>query len=81
MQNPATELRGEAVKKFGSVANFAKAMKWSGRKASYITTGRQIMTIKDAEDCAEVLGIGTMKDFMRIFFPMLSIKWTRKKGA
>ena len=81
MQNPATELRGEAVKKFGSVAKFAKAMKWSGRKASYITTGRQIMTIKDAEDCAEVLGIGTMKDFMRIFFPMLSIKWTHKKGA
>ena len=56
------------------------AMNWSGRKASYITTGRQIMTIKDADQCAEVLEVETMKDFMRIFFPILSIKWT-KKGA
>lgn len=80
MQNPASELRGEAIKKFGSVTKFAEAMKWSGRKASYITTGRQIMTIKDAEQCAEVLDIMTVKDFMRIFFPVLSIKWT-KKGA
>lgn len=80
MQNPASELRGEAIKKFGSIANFGKAMNWSGRKASYITTGRQIMTIKDAEQCAEVLEVETMKDFMRIFFPILSIKWT-KKGA
>lgn len=81
MQNPASELRGEALKKFGTIANFAEAMKWSGRKASYITTGRQMMTIKDAEQCAEVLEVKTMKDFMRIFFPMLSIKWTNKKGA
>ena len=81
MQNPASELRGEAIKKFGSIANFADAMNWSGRKASYITTGRQMMTIKDAEQCAEVLEIKTMKDFMRICFPMLSIKWTKKKGA
>lgn len=80
MQNPASELRGEAIKKFGSVSKFAEAMKWSGRKASYITTGRQIMTVKDAEECAEVLDIMSMKDFMRIFFPVLSIKWT-KKGA
>ena len=81
MQNPASELRGEAIKKYGSIANFAKAMKWSGRKASYITTGRQIMTVKEAEQCAEVLDVLTMKDFMRIFFPILSIKWTNEKGA
>ena len=81
VQNPANELRGEAIKKFGSIAKFANAMHWSGRKASYITTGRQIMTVKEAEDCAEVLDIVCMKDFMRIFFPVLSIKWTNKKGA
>lgn len=81
MQNPASELRGEALKKFGSISNFANAMKWSGRKASYITTGRQIMTTKEAEQCAEVLELKSIKDFMRIFFPVLSIKWTKKKGA
>ena len=80
VQNQASELRGEAIKRCGSIANFAKAMKWSGRKASYITSGRQIMTIKDAEQCVEVLNIEEMEDFLRIFFPMLSIKWT-KKGA
>lgn len=81
MQNPASELRGEAIKQYGSIANFAKAMNWSGRKASYITTGRQIMTVKEVEQCAEVLNVVTLKDFMRIFFPMQSIKWTYEKGA
>jgi hypothetical protein len=80
VQNPASELRGEAIKKCGSIKGFANAVKWSGRKASYIMTGRQIMTIKDVEQSAEVLEVETMEDFMRIFFPILSIKWT-KKGA
>lgn len=80
MQNPASELRGEAIKKFGSITKFAEAINWSGRKASYIMTGRQILTINDAENCAEVLDVKNEKDFMRIFFPILSIKWT-KEGA
>lgn len=80
MQNPANVLRGCVIEKFGTVGNFAKAIRWSGRKASYITTGRQIMTTKEAEECAEVLDIDNEKDFMRIFYPLLSIKWT-KKGA
>lgn len=80
MQNPANVLRGCVIEKFGTVGEFAKAIKWSGRKASYITTGRQLMTTKEAEQCAEVLEIDNSKDFLRIFYPMLSIKWT-KKGA
>jgi hypothetical protein len=80
MQNAANAFRGKVVEKFGTIGNFANAMNWSGRKASYITTGRQIMTVEEAEKCAEVLDVNDEKDFMRIFFPMLSIKWT-KEGA
>lgn len=78
MQNQASAFRGRVIEVFGTIGNFAKAMNWSGRKASYVTTGRQDLTIKEAEKCAEVLSIDNMNDFMRIFYPMLSIKWTAK---
>ena len=78
MQNSTNELRGKVIEKFGTVGKFAEAMQWSGRKASYVTTGRQVLTIKEAEKCAEVLGVDNRQDFMRIFFPALSNKWTRK---
>lgn len=80
MQNLANEFRGRVIAIYGTIGKFAKAMNWSPRKASYITTGRQIMTVAEAEKCAEVLDVENEKDFMRIFYPMLSIKWT-KKGA
>lgn len=80
MQNPANVLRGKVIEKYETVGNFAKAIGWSARKASYITTGRQILTVEEATQCAEVLDVDNVHDFMRIFYPMLSIKWT-KKGA
>ena len=78
MQNSANALRGRVIEICGTVGKFAEAMKWSGRKASYVTTGRQMLTVKEAEECAEVLGIDNADDFRRIFYPMLSIKWTAK---
>ena len=81
MQNESNPFRGRVIEKHGTIGNFAHAMKWSGRKASYIVSGRQAMTIKEAEKCAEVLDVVDEKDFMRIFFPALSIKWTDRKGA
>ena len=80
MQNPAAAFRGRVIEICGTVSNFAKEMNWSLRNASYLTTGRQILTVKEAEDCAEVLRIDNSEDFMRIFYPILSIKWT-KRGA
>ena len=80
MQNSANVLRGRVIEKFGTVGEFAKAINWSGRKASYITTGRQVLTVTEAEQCAEVLDVESMQEFMRIFYPVLSIKWT-SKGA
>lgn len=78
--NPANILRARVIEKFKTVGNFAKAIGWSLRKCSYILTGRQALTVKEAELCAEVLDIDNIGDFMRIFYPMLSIKWT-KRGA
>lgn len=80
MQNDCNAFRGRVIEKHGTIGNFATAMNWSGRKASYIVSGRQVMTIREAEQCAEVLDVEDEKDFMRIFFPSLSIRWT-KKGA
>ena len=80
MQSAANALRGRVIEMYGTVGNFAKVMNWSARKASYITTGRQSMTVEEAEKCAEVLDVNNAEDFMRIFYPLLSIKWT-SKGA
>ena len=81
MSNAAGAFRGRIVEKFGTVQKFAEAMHWSGRKASYVSTGRQILTIAEAEKCAEVLDITNEQDFLRVFFPTLSIKWTDRKEA
>lgn len=81
MQKYVSEFRAEVIKRFGTVRRFAQAMEWSARKASYICTGRQIMTIEEAQKCAEVFDVTNESDFLRIFFPMLSIKWTNRKGA
>lgn len=78
MQNPANAFRGRVIEKYGTIGKFAEVMGWSGRKASYITSGRQIMTVEEAEKSAEALDVDNEKDFMRIFYPMLSIKWTTK---
>jgi len=80
MQNPVGAFRGRVIEIYGTIGKFADAMNWSGRKASYVTTGRQFLTVKEAEDCAEVLNVDNVNDFMRIFYPTLSIKWT-EKGA
>lgn len=76
MAGKSNALRGIAIEKFGTITAFADAMNWSQRKASYITNGRQTMTTKDVEDCAEVLGVDNVQDFMRIFYPQMSIRWT-----
>lgn len=81
MQNPSNALRGRVVEMYGTIGKFADAMNWSGRKASYVTTGRQSLSVEEAEKCAEVLSIDNIDDFMRIFYPRLSIKWTSLKGA
>jgi len=76
MQNPANPFRLRVLEIYGTIGKFADAMHWSGRKASYVTTGKQDLTVKEAEECAEALFVDNMEDFMRIFYPLLSIKWT-----
>lgn len=81
MERNVKPFRMRVIETCGTIGAFAKAMNWSARKASYVTTGRQDLTVKDIEDCAEVLGVDNVNDFMRIFYPYLSIKWTDEKGA
>lgn len=81
MSRDTRALRGKVIEEYGTVCNFAKAMGWSDRKASYVTTGRQDLTAKETEDCAKVLHIDNARDFMRIFYPKVSIRWTDEKGA
>ena len=74
MNREASALRGKAIEKYGTIGSFANAMNWSNRKASYITTGRQCLTVEEVEKCAEVLGVDNIPDFMRIFYPQVSIR-------
>ena len=81
MRRDTRALRGKVIEEYGTVCNFASAMGWSNRKASYITVGRQELTVQEAEDCAKALHVDNARDFMRIFYPQVSIKWTDGKGA
>lgn len=76
MNRDTRAFRGKVVEEYGTVSAFAEAMHWSPRKASYVTTGRQDMTAEEIENCAEALHVDNVQDFMRIFYPLLSIKWT-----
>jgi len=73
--------RLKVLERYGTVGTFAKAMHWSHRKASYVTTGRQELKESEMEACAEALGVENIQDFMRIFHPRLFTKWTDEKGA
>ena len=76
MECGTNAFRGKVIEKFGTIGAFAKAMNWSHRKASYVLNGKQEMSTKDVEDCAEALGIDNVPDFMRIFYPKTSNRWT-----
>ena len=84
MERNVMPFRAKVIEQFGTIGAFANAMNWSARKASYVTTGKQTLTAKEIELCAESLGVDNAKEFMRIFYPYLSIKWTsenEEKGA
>ena len=73
MDRNTAALRGKVIEQFGTVSSFASAIGWSQRKASYIVTGRQALTVDESEKCAEMLKIDNAADFMRIFYPKMSI--------
>ena len=61
------ELRGRIIAHYGTISNFAKAAKWSHRKASYIVLGRQEPTASDIERMAELLDV-VIPDDVRVLF-------------
>lgn len=81
MNRDTKAFRGKVIEEYGTVGRFAKAMGWSARKASYVTIGRQDLTAQETEDCAKALHVDNARDFMRIFYPQVSIRWTDERGA
>lgn len=76
-----TTLKGVVVSKFGSATKMAKSLNWSGSKARRILRGDQLPTMLDIEEMADVLGISSMEEFIRLFFPRLSTKWMQYKNG
>lgn len=67
------QLRGAVVGKFGSMERLAQEIGWSGRKTRDVVSGRQTMTIADIEKLSDALQVRGADEFMRLFFPRLSI--------
>ena len=81
MERSENPFRGKVVEKFGTISAFADAMKWSGRKASYIVSGRPDLKVEEAYKCAEVLEIDDISEFLRIFMPKSPLNGRHEKGA
>lgn len=69
-------LRGAILSKFKTIGDFSVAIDWKRSKASRIINGIQEPDTKDIQELAEVLNINSADNFMNIFFPALSTKWT-----
>jgi len=66
-----------ALNKFKTVGEFAKQMEWSRSKASRILNGIQEPDSEEVELLAKRLEIQSQEEFMQIFFPSMSTKWTK----
>lgn len=62
-------LRGRIIAKYRTILNFAKAIKWSNRKAYDVLNGRQEMTLADMEDICMALEVSIPEDIKELFFP------------
>lgn len=69
-------LRGMIVEQYKTIGAFADAVGWKRNKASRILNGVQEMDISEIQDVTAALGIESVEEFMRLFFPRLSTKWT-----
>ena len=61
-------LRGAIITVFGSIRKFAKAAKWSERKAYAIVNGTQEPTAKDIELMCNLLHIEIPAEMKALFF-------------
>ena len=63
------KLRGRIISMYHSVLNFAKAMKWSSRKAYDIVNGKQEPTGKEIEEMCVALKVDIPEEMRNLFFP------------
>ena len=61
-------LRGRIIGKYHSVINFARAVKWSSRKAYDIVNGKQEPTGKDIETMCNALDVQIPAEIKALFF-------------
>lgn len=61
-------LRGRIITMYGTIEEFAKTMKWSHRKASYIVNGKQEPTGKEIESMALALKVDIPEELRSLFF-------------
>ncbi len=69
-------LRGRIIAKYRTLGAFADAVGWKRNKASRIVNGAQDMDINDIQVVAHALDIDDCADFITLFFPAMSTKWT-----
>lgn len=62
------EMKWDVMKKFGNIASFARALKWSYRKTREIVTGQQLPTADDMKEMANAMEIDSADDFMKFFY-------------
>ena len=77
---PGPQLRGAVVAKYGNMTVFARKMGWDSRRTRRMITGKSSITKKEAEAISDDVGIDNADDFMNLFFPELSIKWTEMES-
>ena len=61
-------LRELLIRKFGSIAKFADAIKWSNRKAYAIVNNKQEPTASDMEAIANVAEMQNSEEFVHFFY-------------
>ena len=69
------ELKGAVVARYGTIAAFAKVLKWDRKKASRIVNYIQNPTVDDMYAMAEALNVRDCATFTRLFLPKLTTMW------
>ena len=71
------ELRGAVYSRYKTISSFAKALGWSYGKTHRIVNNEQSPSADEMCKMAEVLGVTTREEFVRIFFTQESTLWTK----
>ena len=69
------ELKGAVVAKYGTIAAFAKVLKWDRKKASRVVNHIQSPTIDDMYAMVIALDVKDSDTLTRLFLPKITTMW------